>query len=126
MRGLAGAVDQTLVVINDAVTRAEAVGTAYEATLDASARRKGAHYTSGDVALGLVARALDRWGGDGVPRILDPSCGAGVFLVAAAELLVRRGVDAHTALGSLHGVDVDPLAIDAARRALAEWAGGDA
>jgi predicted RNA methylase len=114
------------VVISEAVTRAAAIGSDYESTLDDRARRRGAHYTPPDVALGLVARALDHWSGDGVPRILDPACGAGVFLVAAAELLVRSGVDPQTALGSLHGVDLDPLAIDAARRALGEWAGGDA
>jgi hypothetical protein len=126
VRGFGCAVDQTLPVISEAVTRAAAVGSEYESTLDARARRRGAHYTAPDVALGLVARVLDHWNGAGVPRVIDPACGAGVFLVAAAELLVRRGADASSALRSLHGADLDPQAIDAAHRALGEWAGIDA
>jgi hypothetical protein len=135
VRDFAGAFDQTRAVLSetslgetvmsDAVTRAAAVGRDYESTLDDRARRRGAHYTAADVALGLVARALDHWGGVGVPRVIDPACGAGVFLVAAVELLVRQGVDVATALGSVHGADLDPRAIEAAGRALGEWAGGD-
>ena len=68
MRGFERAVDQTLGVISEAVSRAAAVGSDYESTLDDSARRRGAHYTAPDVAVGLVARALDHWKGAGVPR----------------------------------------------------------
>jgi predicted RNA methylase len=125
VRGFERAVDQTLVVISEAVSRAAAIGSDYESTLDDRARRRGAHYTPPDVALALVDRALRSWRGTGVPRVIDPACGAGVFLVATIELLVRRGVDLATALGSVHGADLDPRAIDAARRALEEWAGGD-
>jgi SAM-dependent methyltransferase len=59
-------------------------------------------------ATAALARALD-----GV-RVLDPACGAGALLAAADAL--ARGVGARLALS---GLDVAPLAIDAARARLA-------
>jgi hypothetical protein len=109
-------------VISEAVARAAAVGERHEATLDLAARRRGAHYTPPDVAVALVSRALDAWHGRGVPVVLDPACGGGVFLVAAADLLVARGVTPERALGAVVGVDVDPGAVAACRRALGSWA----
>lgn len=59
-------------------------------------------------------------------RILDPACGAGVFLAEALELLVdwaeERGqqVDpAQIAKTALVGLDVDPRAVSTARRVIA-------
>lgn len=94
-----------------------------EATLDPVERRKlGAHHTPPD-----LARRLCRLAVDGVDAstavVLDPACGGGAFLVAAAELLVSSGLTPTEALARVHGIDVDPLAAATARAALRCWAG---
>jgi hypothetical protein len=53
-------------------------------------------------------------------RILDPACGDGRFLVAAAERIRARF--GFVPPGCLHGVDIDPGAVGAARAALGEAA----
>ena len=97
------------------------IGRRHEATLTPAARELGAHYTPSHVAEGLTRLALDSWAGRSVPLIVDPTCGAGVFLVAAAEELTGRGVDATQALGTVRGVDSEPATVAAARRALSAW-----
>ena len=97
------------------------IGRRHEATLTRAARDLGAHYTPSHVAEGLTRLALDRWSGRSVPTVVDPTCGAGVFLVAAAEELTRRGVDAAQALRAVRGVDSEPRTVAAARQALAAW-----
>ena len=103
-----------------------------------SRRRLGAWYTPDDVVGGLLDLAFepvlaDRRA-DGVDavaalRVLDPSCGDGAFLVAAGIRIHRTLVDLgvedcrarRTAFGRcVVGVDVDPGAVDACRRRLAE------
>lgn len=71
-------------------------------------RRRGAFYTPPD----LVEWVLDRALADLAPGapVLDPACGAGHFLVAAAR---RVGVRA------VHGSDLDPEAVRIARERLA-------
>ena len=97
-------------------------GRAYEASLSAERRRRdGIHYTPPDVAAGLVADALELVGRTPA-LILDPACGAGVFLVAALDALVADGVEPAVALGRVRGLDIDPEAVELARRALVEWA----
>jgi len=77
----------------------------------------------------IVEQALDavwpeRHGS--APRILDPACGCGAFLLAAAERLLRgAGAEAPGTVlariaGSLCGLDIDPLAAVSARVLLAE------
>ena len=57
-------------------------------------------------------------------RVLDPACGDGRLLVAAAERLGGPALDrAALVRRHLFGVDADPSAVRAARRALAAWAG---
>src|SRR4051812_27774311 len=59
-------------------------------------------------------------------RVCDPAIGEGAFLIAAVDLiaehLVAAGLDdddaRRAATGCVHGVDVDPLAVAAARAAL--------
>ncbi|MBU3702638.1 MAG: methyltransferase, partial [Acidimicrobiia bacterium] len=97
-------------------------GRVYENSLSTERRRRdGIHYTPPDVAASLVAEALARSRPD--PRLLlDPACGAGVFLLAALDALVADGVDPQVALTRVRGLDIDPEAVRLARRALADWA----
>jgi hypothetical protein len=63
---------------------------------------------------------------DGVPataEVVDPSCGGGAFLVAAAEALVAAGAPPGRVLAEqVRGLDIDPLAAATARAALRCWA----
>ena len=76
----------------------------------------------------IVEQALDAvWPEDDVaPRILDPACGCGAFLLAAAErLLVGAEDEAPQAVlarlaASLAGLDIDPVAAISTRVLLAE------
>jgi SAM-dependent methyltransferase len=52
-------------------------------------------------------------------RILDPACGDGRFLVAAAERIHARF--GYVPAGCLYGVDIDPDAVVAARAALGDF-----
>lgn len=109
--------------------------------------RVGAVYTPAGLAADILAHTIDplllptrRPGradppvpvGSSLPRILDPACGAGVFLVAAftrllTEAQTRAGPAAisdpaaRTALlrDRIFGVDLDAEAVTATRRALA-------
>lgn len=102
---------------------------AHLARLDAEAapggvtRRKaqGAHYTPPAIVAHLCAESLDGWQPPRAAfRAIDPACGSGNFLVALARLLVARGFGAiETVLEThIHGVDIDPAAIELARAAL--------
>ena len=101
-------------------------------------RSLGAWYTPDDVVSGLLDLALNpllaarRVGGPravSALRILDPSCGDGAFLLSAGERIHRTLVELglseaearRIAFGHcVVGVDVDPGAVDACRRRLAE------
>ncbi|HET6663646.1 MAG TPA: N-6 DNA methylase, partial [Acidimicrobiales bacterium] len=76
----------------------------------ADRRSLGAHHTPPDLARRLVALALDGLGPDAV--VVDPACGGGAFLVAAAEALTAAGADPASVVGrQVRGVDLDPLAV---------------
>lgn len=75
----------------------------------ASRRARGEYYTP----RGPAALAVERVAGDVDDLLLDPGCGAGVFLAAAVER--KRGAGVDRILDAVVGVDVDPLAVSAAK-----------
>lgn len=100
---------------------ARAAAAAYEFRLPPDERRRlGAHATPPAVADELAELGLACLGA--LPgRVVDPACGAGAFLLAVAEALVRRGVAPVDAVGRLGGADVDGAAVGAAHGHLVEF-----
>jgi hypothetical protein len=109
-------------------------------TLETQRRRRdwGAHYTPAPVVEYLVRRTLGPQidGGPAAngstPRILDPSCGCGAFLVAATQMLLRSSAVTNLSarerlevIGrAVFGTDIDEKAVWWTRRLLllAVWA----
>lgn len=87
---------------------ADEAAAAYERHLATSERDRrraqGSFYTPAELVAWTLDRALPRTG-----SVLDPACGTGHFLVAAAR---RLGV------GAVHGSDLDPEAVRIARERL--------
>ncbi len=85
-------------------------------------RSLGSHATPESLAVMLVEVALGHLGG--LPRlVVDPACGAGSFLLAAADALVARGVAPRDVVTTrLAGCDVDPDAVAHCTAALRRWA----
>lgn len=77
---------------------------------------RGVWYTPRWLAEDLVARAVV-----GTGTVVDPSCGGGVFLLAAVDHLVAGGLDPAAALDRLWGCDVDALAVAVCEAALWWW-----
>ena len=81
-------------------------------------RTGGVFYTPSDVAEYIAREAIGALGSETKrPTILDPACGSGVFLKAALDLAVDRNPDQDRldfVENSLYGIDVNPLAIEAA------------
>ena len=81
-------------------------------------RAAGSFYTPSDVAEYIARETLgelERWPSS--PRVLDPACGSGVFLKAVLDVTARRmpNLDRLAFTEScLHGIDVNPLAVEAA------------
>ncbi|HRT97218.1 MAG TPA: N-6 DNA methylase, partial [Planctomycetota bacterium] len=103
---------------------------ALEAAVQSQARGLGAHYTPYEIVERIVRTTLGPLcaglAAHEVPalRVLDPAVGSGRFLVAALDFLTHAaGGDGRTRalIGRqcLYGVDVDPCAVDLARRAVA-------
>lgn len=89
-------------------------------------RRGGVFYTPPDMAATIARWAIET-GAASRPVVCDPSVGAGSFLLAAGEELVRRGVPPVEAVADhLVGIDIDPVAASISEAALSLWAGGGA
>jgi tRNA1(Val) A37 N6-methylase TrmN6 len=117
----AGELPLRVAVPSNQVVVADALGLVYEGLLSADQRkRSGSHFTPRSAAELLAELAIPE---PVIPlrpgAILDPSCGGGAFLLAAARRLRRLGAAPADIAAALVGVDIDPGAGDAARAALA-------
>lgn len=97
----------------------EALGVVFEAAASADQRKaKGVHYTPPELAETVVERTLGPLlESPTPPTVCDPACGSGAFLLAAARKLSSRH-GAKVAFSLLHGVDLDPWAVEVARLSL--------
>jgi len=84
--------------------------------------QRGAWYTPDWLAEQLVARALPDAMAARLGPVVDPACGGGAFLLAAADRLVALGWSPGRAVRHLRGRDVDPLAAAVTEAALWWWA----
>ncbi len=85
------------------------------ATSQSSRSHRKAHgvfYTPGDVARFMVDSAIEQWHDSGIPKVLDPACGSGVFLRAAFHRLVKNGWQASDVIDYLFGVDISMTAVE--------------
>jgi N-6 DNA Methylase len=82
-------------------------------------KQAGTFYTPGDVARLLVSEVVV----DAERAVIDPACGAGVFLRAAfTHLCCDLGLPADQAVSLIYGIDVDVRAVDACGLVLAhDW-----
>lgn len=82
-------------------------------------KRIGAYYTPPELVGPILDGALEPFLAAGAPaRVIDPACGAGDFLVAAAIRMANRGIDPDTITRSVHGIDIDPIAAEICRFSL--------
>ena len=96
---------------------------AHESSVPAEQRKAdGVHYTPAVLARFLVEQAIAALGY--VPQqICDPTCGAGSFLIAAADALADRGVAVQEIVEHrLFGGEIDPQAGALAQDSLRAWA----
>lgn len=86
------------------------------------AKSQGVFYTPTFIARHLARRCLPDRTVAGPPTVCDPAVGGGIFLLAAAEVMLERHEPA-AVLDSLYGADTDPLAVEVAATALAAACG---
>lgn len=98
-----------------------------EAATAHRAHTPGAVSTPLPVALSVMDDALAAWDRPGLPTVLDPACGTGPFLVAAALRLWERGgattQDERRAIVQrhIHGWELDHETAAVARRLFLRW-----
>ena len=126
---LAGGTDPDVPLASEERRDPGALGRLHQELLAPTHRhRRGVHYTPAPIAALVTGRALERWipagarSSGSLPLVCDPSCGGGVFLLAAADHLLGAGADPAAAVAVLHGLDLDPLAVEVTRTALVLWA----
>lgn len=78
-------------------------------------KRRGAFFTPAAIADFLAAWAT---AGRADARVLDPTCGEAVFLLAAARRLAANGADPSTTRELLYGVDLHTESLEASRKLL--------
>ncbi len=85
-------------------------------------KRFGKFYTPTTIASYILKRL--GYPGTGEGTLLDPACGAGVFLVEAARRFLVARPEAHweDLVGAIQGIDLDPVAVLIARARLLEVA----
>jgi hypothetical protein len=102
---------------------AATLGVIYERllTYDSTAKKiSGAYYTPPHLVDFVVSQTVGKI--DGLPKVVDPACGSGFFLVAAYETLMeKRSRDLNRVLTTperqqilqncIYGVDIDPQAV---------------
>ncbi|MGA2925729.1 MAG: N-6 DNA methylase, partial [Solirubrobacteraceae bacterium] len=100
--------------------RAGSLGHAMERFLEGDSARlrklRGAFFTPPAIADFLVTWAT---AGRRDATVLDPTCGEGVFLLAAARRLAGFDADARAVERQLRGMDLHPESLDETRRLLA-------
>ncbi len=104
----------------------ELVGAHERSASEADRAARGAWYTPRAVVDEVVGLALGTPNNDGsfwIPdRVVDPTCGAGAFLLGTLDHLVTMGVAPSAALARVEGSDIDAGAVAACREVLATWA----
>lgn len=80
-------------------------------------KRRGAFFTPSAIADFLAAWAT---AGRADARVLDPTCGEAVFLLAAARRLAANGAAPESTAALLHGVDLHEASLEESRRLLGE------
>jgi hypothetical protein len=92
---------------------AQVIGAAFERVIaarsDQERARRGTHLTPAPLARELARQAF---AGRDPATVMDPCCGAGIFLAAAGEIRVERGQEP---LRGLIARDLEPLALEATR-----------
>ena len=107
------------------------LGSVWEQLIDDRGRqRRGAHFTPDGVARSISRLALDAsdYGPDSAPpRVWDPACGGGSFLLAAAQLIEEQSdLSRRDIVTGLWGTDIDATALDVCSTTLELWSRSDA
>lgn len=93
------------------------VEVAFENLIDVTRKRsEGVVYTPNYIIDYLIQRCADKRLPKTLPRLLDPACGGGGFVIRAAPILAETyGVSLEQVIReSLHGMDVSPEAVESA------------
>lgn len=91
-----------------------------------SRKRNGAFFTPGYIVDFIVKRSLGELKDLSEARVLDPSMGAGDFLMSALRRLSSLADPAEVAENCIFGCDIDPIAVDITRFLLWMETGGRA
>ena len=93
------------------------VEVAFENLIDAARKRsEGVVYTPNYIIDYLIQRCADKRLSKTLPRLLDPACGGGGFVIRAAPILAKTyGISLEQVISEcLHGMDVSPEAVECA------------